>query len=41
MLPHVDEIVTWPGFEAALKGAYKEQVDHLDTGMQTAPTDVS
>eukprot|EP00057_Strongylocentrotus_purpuratus_P017630 XP_011672104.1 PREDICTED: glutamine-rich protein 2 isoform X2 [Strongylocentrotus purpuratus] len=41
MLPSVDDIVTWPGFEAALKGAYKEPVDHLDSGMQTSPMDHS
>ncbi|XP_030840502.1 uncharacterized protein LOC755388 isoform X1 [Strongylocentrotus purpuratus] len=41
MLPSVDDIVTWPGFEAALKGAYKEPVDQLDSGMQTSPMDHS
>ncbi|XP_072167808.1 uncharacterized protein [Diadema setosum] len=36
-LPDVDSIVTWPAFEDALKGAYKEPIDYNDSSMQTAP----
>nr|XP_054762613.1 glutamine-rich protein 2-like isoform X3 [Lytechinus pictus] len=41
LLPQVEEIVTWPDFEAALKGAYREPIDHSDSAMQTVPSDHS
>ncbi|XP_041473413.1 glutamine-rich protein 2-like isoform X5 [Lytechinus variegatus] len=41
LLPQVEEIVTWPDFEAALKGAYKEPIDHSDSAMQTVPSEHS